>query len=104
VDIEVTEWDLINLLKQLEVGTDELYYDIVFNEEKKRDLFLAAPIEALSLSIRTSNCLKKAGITTIGQLTEINAQGLKCNPAFGNKSLNELNEILEMLGFSLKSE
>lgn len=103
-EIEVTEWDLLNLLKQLDVGTDELYFDRVFDNDKKRELLLAAPVEALSLSIRTSHCLREAKIATIGQLTETSAQELKRIKAFGNKSLREISEILEMLGFRLKAE
>jgi DNA-directed RNA polymerase alpha subunit len=103
VGVEVTEWDLINLLKQLDVGSDELYFERVFDEEARRELLLAAPIRAFNLSIRTSGYLKYAGIDTIDKLIEKTAQDLKQIRGFGQKSLYEIQELLDKLGFSLRS-
>jgi len=101
-EIQVLEKELVSALLDLNVGTDQLYLDLVFRPDKRQELLAAAPVSALNLSIRTSNCLKAGQINTIGELVERSAEELRKIPAMGRKSISELTDILEMLGFSLK--
>lgn len=57
------------------------------------------PIEDLDLSVRAYNCLKRSGITKIGQLLEMSEDDLLAVRNFGQKSLDELNQRLEVLGY-----
>jgi DNA-directed RNA polymerase subunit alpha len=52
------------------------------------------PIEDLNLSVRAYNCLKRAGITKVGQILEMSADDLLGVRNFGQKSLDELRERL----------
>jgi len=57
------------------------------------------PIDQLSLSVRTFNCLKRAGITKVGELLERSEQELLTIRNFGQKALQEVGEQLQVLGF-----
>ncbi len=57
------------------------------------------PIEDLDLSVRAYNCLKRSGITKIGQLLEMSEEDLLAVRNFGQKSLDELKQRLEALGY-----
>jgi DNA-directed RNA polymerase subunit alpha len=52
------------------------------------------PIEDLNLSVRAYNCLKRAGITKVGQILEMSEDDLLGVRNFGHKSLDELRERL----------
>lgn len=56
------------------------------------------PIEELDLSVRSYNCLKRSGITTVGQILEMSEDDLLAVRNFGRKSLDELHERLAALG------
>lgn len=58
------------------------------------------PIEDLDLSVRAYNCLKRSGITKIGQLLEMSEDDLLAVRNFGQKSLDELKQRLEALGYA----
>lgn len=102
VGIEVLEAGLISLLKELGIGRGEFYLDRVFDDTYLLSAVLSAPVEVLEFSIRTSRCLKIAGIKTIGQLVDWTAEELLRISSFGRKSLAEIREELEMLGLRLK--
>lgn len=59
-------------------------------------------IEPLTLSVRTENPLKHAGIRTLSQLLAHSEQELLRLPFFGRKSLRELEEELTKHGHSLR--
>jgi DNA-directed RNA polymerase subunit alpha len=56
------------------------------------------PIEDLNLSVRAYNCLKRAGITKVGQILEMSEDDLLGVRNFGSKSLDELRERLAAHG------
>jgi DNA-directed RNA polymerase subunit alpha len=56
------------------------------------------PIEDLNLSVRAYNCLKRAGITKVGQILEMSEDDLLGVRNFGHKSLDELRERLAAHG------
>ena len=55
-------------------------------------------MDELEWSVRVSNCLKEAGIETVGQLRACSEEWLLLLPNFGRKSLWEVREMLEWLG------
>jgi DNA-directed RNA polymerase subunit alpha len=61
-----------------------------------------ARIENLDFSVRTYNCLKKANILTVGELTQISEVDLMNIRNFGRKSLTEVKEKLQVMGLRLK--
>ncbi len=62
---------------------------------------LELPIEALDLSERPRNCLRRAQIKTVGELVERTADDLLNITNFGQKSLEEVSAKLDELGLSL---
>ncbi|MBN2187442.1 MAG: DNA-directed RNA polymerase subunit alpha [Dehalococcoidia bacterium] len=61
------------------------------------------PLEELNLSTRPYNSLKRAGISTLGQLLERSKGGLPPLPGLGAKSRSDVEEVLANLGFPLTS-
>lgn len=64
---------------------------------------LDLPIEALDLSERPRNCLRRAQVQTVGELIEKTEEDLLNITNFGQKSLEEVVAKLDELGFSLKN-
>jgi len=62
------------------------------------------PVEQLDLSVRTMNCLRRGGISTVGELISKGEQELLSLRNFGQKSKQELEERLAGLGLSLSSQ
>lgn len=58
-------------------------------------------VEELELSVRSYNCLKNANITTIRELVQKTEPEMLKTKNFGRKSLNEIKEILSLMGLSL---
>ena len=71
-------------------------------EVKKEQTFENVPIEDLDFSVRSSNCLKRAGITTIAELTEKSEAEMMKVRNLGKKSLKEVKEKLASMGLSFK--
>ena len=59
------------------------------------------PVEQLDLSVRTMNCLRRGGISTVGELISKGERELLALRNFGQKSKQELEERLNELGLSL---
>jgi len=59
------------------------------------------PVEQLTLSVRTMNCLRRGGIATVGQIIATGEKGLLALRNFGQKSKQEIEERLNELGLSL---
>jgi len=59
------------------------------------------PVEQLTLSVRTMNCLRRGGIATVGQIISTGEKGLLALRNFGQKSRQEIEERLNELGLSL---
>jgi DNA-directed RNA polymerase subunit alpha len=65
---------------------------------------LDTPIEELDLSVRSYNCLKREGVTTIGELIQKSESDLLDIRNFGAKSIDEVREKLAELGLSLRED
>jgi DNA-directed RNA polymerase subunit alpha len=61
-------------------------------------------IEELELGVRSYNCLKRAGIQTVGDLVTKTESELNAIPNFGKKSIDEVIETLHARGLSLRNE
>ena len=59
-------------------------------------------IEELELGVRSYNCLKRAGIQTVGELVEKSESELNAIPNFGRKSIEEVIETLDARGLALR--
>lgn len=74
-------------------------------EEKEQDetaKLMEMPIEELDLSVRSYNCLKRANINTIGELTQKTAEDMLKVRNLGKKSLEEVETKLAAFNLSLK--
>jgi DNA-directed RNA polymerase subunit alpha len=61
-------------------------------------------IEELEVGVRAYNCLKRAGIQTVGDLIQRSESELNAIPNFGKRSTEEVIEALNALGLSLRDE
>jgi DNA-directed RNA polymerase subunit alpha len=60
-------------------------------------------IEELELGVRSYNCLKRAGVQTVGDLIQKTESELNAIPNFGRKSIEEVKETLEARGLALRA-
>ena len=70
-------------------------------KEEKLNENLFRSVSELELSVRSSNCLKNANITLIGELVQKSESEMLKTKNFGRKSLNEIKAILEEMELSL---
>lgn len=113
-DASITAKDAVTqaadiLLDQLRLFSDfdETYVEPVqeIDEEKvQREKYLSKPVAELELSVRSSNCLEAAQITTIRDLVVKTEQDMLKFRNFGRKSLNEIKDFLANMGLSLGME
>jgi len=82
---------------------DALELDEIIQPEAAGQEHLDLPIEALDLSERPRNCLRRAQVQTVGELIEKSEEELLNITNFGQKSLEEVVAKLDELGFSLQS-
>jgi DNA-directed RNA polymerase subunit alpha len=61
-------------------------------------------IEELELGVRSYNCLKRAGIQTVGELVRKSESELNAIPNFGRKSIEEVQETLRARGLGLRAD
>jgi len=89
------------------VGLNEQGKDtdvMVEKEDTSSDKSLDMPIEELDLSVRSYNCLKRAGINTVGELCAKTEEEMMKVRNLGRKSLEEVVEKLGALGLLLREE
>lgn len=60
------------------------------------------PVETLNLSVRSFNCLKRAGISKVSELLDMSEDEIIKMRNFGKKSLDEIKQVLEERGLSLR--
>jgi DNA-directed RNA polymerase subunit alpha len=75
---------------------------MVEKEEDKKEKVLEMTIEELDLSVRSYNCLKRAGINTVQELTQKTEEEMMKVRNLGKKSLEEVQQKLAVLNLSLK--
>ena len=77
---------------------------MVEKDDKGKEKVLEMTIEELDLSVRSFNCLKRAGINTVEDLTNKSENDMMKVRNLGRKSLEEVIVKLQTLGFSLQKE
>ena len=75
---------------------------MVEKEEDKKEKVLEMTVEELDLSVRSYNCLKRAAINTVEELTQKTEEDMMKVRNLGKKSLEEIQRKLAELGLSLK--
>ena len=78
-----------------EEEVQEVLEDLPFNKN------LLRKVEELELSVRSANCLKNDNIVYIGDLVQRSEPEMLRTPNFGRKSLNEIREVLKIMGLEL---
>ncbi|MBR2605646.1 MAG: DNA-directed RNA polymerase subunit alpha [Clostridia bacterium] len=76
---------------------------MVEKEESKKEKILEMNIEDLDLSVRSYNCLKRAGINTVEELVQRDEDEMMKVRNLGRKSLEEVQQKLAQLGLFLRS-
>ena len=76
---------------------------MVVKEEEAKDRILEMTIEELDLSVRSYNCLKRAGINTVEELTKKTEEDMMKVRNLGRKSLEEVQQKMAALGLSMRS-
>ena len=94
--------NLFELLAEMD-EYDALVPDELEPAEHQSQEHLDLPIEALDLSERPRNCLRRAQVQTVGELIEKTEEDLLNITNFGQKSLEEVVAKLDELGFSLRN-
>lgn len=77
---------------------------MVEKDDKGKEKILEITIEDLDLSVRSFNCLKRAGINTVEDLINKSEEDMMKVRNLGRKSLEEVIQKLNSLGFSLQKE
>ena len=77
---------------------------MVENDEKGKEKALEMTIEELDLSVRSFNCLKRAGINTVEDLVSKSEDEMMKVRNLGRKSLEEVMAKLDSLGFKLNTD
>ncbi|HHY13689.1 MAG TPA: DNA-directed RNA polymerase subunit alpha [Thermoanaerobacterales bacterium] len=81
--------------------TDEVEI-MVEKEEDENEKIMEMVVEELDLSVRSYNCLKRAGINTVEELIQRTPEDMMKVRNLGKKSLEEIEQKLADLGLSLK--
>ena len=77
---------------------------MVEKEDNEKEKVLEMNIDELELSVRSYNCLKRAGINTLQELTDKTESDMMRVRNLGRKSLEEVKNKLTDLGLSLRQE
>lgn len=77
---------------------------MVAKEDAQKEKILEITIEELDLSVRSYNCLKRAGINTVEELIQKNEEEMMKVRNLGRKSLEEVQQKLAALGLSLRQD
>ena len=73
------------------------------HQPSREDRIKEMPIEELELSVRSYNCLKRAGINSVWELTQKTDEDMMKVRNLGKKSLEEVKEKIDSLGLSLRA-
>ena len=106
--------EALSLAAKVMTGHLELFIDLseatrntqvmIEKEESKKEKVLETSIEELELSVRSFNCLKRAGIATVEDLTNRSESDMMKVRNLGKKSLDEVIAKLHSLGLNFKQE
>lgn len=107
-DGSLTPYEALSLAAKVMTGHLDLFIDLsetakntqvmIEKEESKKEKVLEMSIEDLELSVRSFNCLKRAGISTVEDLTNKTMSEMMKVRNLGKKSLDEVTNKLHLLG------
>ena len=113
-DGSLKAYEALSLAAKVMTGHLELFIDLsetakntkvmVEKAESKRERILEMPIEDLELSVRSYNCLKRAGISTVQDLANKTEADMMKVRNLGKKSLDEVTNKLHSLELNFASE
>ena len=113
-DGSLRAYEALSLAAKVMTGHLELFIDLsetakntqvmIEKEESKKEKVLEMSIEELELSVRSFNCLKRAGIATVEDLTNRTGSDMMKVRNLGKKSLDEVTVKLHMLGLDFAEE
>lgn len=108
----ITPEEAVSASAQIIIGYLKLFTDLTEKTAEpepepeqhvdEKDKLLEMPIEELELSVRSYNCLKRAGINTVGDLVQRTEEDMIKVRNLGKKSLEEVEKKLKELGLSLR--
>ena len=113
-DGSLKPYEALSLAAKVMTGHLELFIDLsetakntqvmVEKEESKKEKVLEMPIEELELSVRSYNCLKRAGIITVEDLANKTESSMMKVRNLGKKSLDEVTNKVPSLGLDFAEE
>ena len=113
-DGSLKPYEALSLAAKIMTGHLELFIDLseatkntkimIEKEENKKERILEKSIEELELSVRSFNCLKRAGIATVEDLTNKTESEMMKVRNLGKKSLDEVTAKLRGLGLDFAPE
>ena len=113
-DGSLKAYEALSLAAKVMTGHLELFIDLseatkntqimIEKEESKKEKVLEMSIEDLELSVRSFNCLKRAGISTVEDLTNKSEADMMKVRNLGKKSLDEVTNKLHSLGLDFARE
>jgi DNA-directed RNA polymerase subunit alpha len=113
-DGSLKAYEALSLAAKVLTGHLELFIDLseatkhtqvmVEKEESKKEKVLEMSIEELELSVRSFNCLKRAGIATVEDLANKSETDMMKVRNLGKKSLDEVTNKLHSLGLDFAQE
>ncbi len=113
-DGSLKPYEALSLAAKILTGHLELFIDLseatrntkvmVEKEENKKERILEKSIEELELSVRSFNCLKRAGISTVEDLANKTESDMMKVRNLGKKSLDEVVAKLHALGLNFAPE
>ena len=113
-DGSLKPYEALSLAAKVMTGHLELFIDLseatkntqvmIEKEESKKEKVLEMSIEELELSVRSFNCLKRAGIATVEDLTNKSETDMMKVRNLGKKSFDEVTAKLHSLGLDFAKE
>ena len=113
-DGSLKPYEALSLAAKVMTSHLELFIDLsetakntqvmVEKEENKKERVLEMSIEDLELSVRSFNCLKRAGISTVEDLTNKSEADMMKVRNLGKKSLDEVTNKLHALGLDFRKD
>ena len=113
-DGSLAPYEALSLAAKVMTGHLELFIDLsetakntqvmIEKEENKKEKVLEMSIEDLELSVRSFNCLKRAGISTVEDITNMTEPEMMKVRNLGKKSLDEVTAKLHSLGLDFARE
>jgi DNA-directed RNA polymerase subunit alpha len=106
-DATILPWEALNQSAIILINQLSAFRDLEIPMAKTLSILpeqYDTPLEKLNLSTRSCNSLRRAGISTLGQLVEKSREGLPPLPGLGAKSRAEVEELMAKLGTPVPEE